>query len=576
MRFEDYPIEYAELIWAYSWLCMNFDHSCVATNLAAVPPARVRREAKRLLRYLRFMKNRGVGLANIRDSDNDAWMALFRGQSHPSRVRASSVPKRLHIYRDYLDVDMPAEGPWRDREANEVLGKREQTFVNTTNRVPRSIMDPMLRWALLYVDVAFEDVLRIARGDRASVIRPTTGCACIPGTNVSWRSDKHRDRFRYEQIHLFVTAAYIVTAYLSGMRDCEVQAIRRGSARVKRDEEGNPYRHSIVSMAFKRQHVRGVIEEWVVLPEVHRALERVEKISDLMRELEPRFFEWPDSDLLFRRYSNVRTSVAAITIQINQWLRAFEKHATLLASDAIARAKTKKEREHIARNYLIPVHDYGRPWNWISRNFRRTIAWYIATEPFGVVAGKRQFGHVQETTFQGYAGSWKAGFRDEIEVARQIGKTRDIVEMYAHVRNGGTLGGPKGKELADEFRAVAAKLGDLPGQVVDEKRLLGMLKNATREIYPGLLNDCYFDRATALCLHRPGLKGRDKPYFAQCDWEKCPNSCFWGKHRAAFQSSLEHAQSLRKRPKLSKNQRTALDVVIAKYRSSLSRAEHAC
>lgn len=51
VRFEDYPIEYAELIWAYSWLCMNFDHSCVATNLAAVPPARVRREAKRLLRY---------------------------------------------------------------------------------------------------------------------------------------------------------------------------------------------------------------------------------------------------------------------------------------------------------------------------------------------------------------------------------------------------------------------------------------------------------------------------------------------------------------------------------------------
>jgi hypothetical protein len=63
----------------------------------------------------------------------------------------------------------------------------------------------------------------------------------------------------------------------------------------------------------------------------------------------------------------------------------------------------------------------------------------------------------------------------------------------------------------------------------------------------------------------------ERPLFAQCDWEKCPNSCFSNKHRAAFQLSLDEALAQRSLPKLSKNQRVALDIVIAKYRNALAR-----
>ncbi|WP_200888558.1 hypothetical protein, partial [Staphylococcus aureus] len=185
----------------------------------------------------------------------------------------------------------------------------------------------------------------------------------------------------------------------------------------------------------------------------------------------------------------------------------------------------------------------------------------------------RQFGHVREVTFEGYAGSVEAGFRDEVEAARAAGKMRDLIDMYTDVKAGARLGGPMGAKLEADFRHIAEVLGDLPGKVVDEKRLAQMLKNVAREVYPALINDCFFDAATARCLKRPEVKSLQKPYFAQCDWTKCPNSCFWRKHKPMIERSLAEAVEYRKRPRISKNQRLALDSVIAQYRRALKQTQ---
>ncbi len=46
-------------------------------------------------------------------------------------------------------------------------------------------------------------------------------------------------------------AAYVVCAYLTGMRDCEVQAMQRGCVSVTRSEDGLIMRHRVQSTAYR-------------------------------------------------------------------------------------------------------------------------------------------------------------------------------------------------------------------------------------------------------------------------------------------------------------------------------------
>jgi hypothetical protein len=46
----------------------------------------------------------------------------------------------------------------------------------------------------------------------------------------------------------------------------------------------------------------------------------------------------------------------------------------------------------------------AKPWHLTTVQFR-TLAWHIAHQPFGVVAGARQYQHARIAIFEGYAGS---------------------------------------------------------------------------------------------------------------------------------------------------------------------------
>ncbi len=578
MQHANYPPEFADLVWEYSWLCMNFDHSGLPVRIEPIPPGGVKKEATRLVRYLRFMQSRNVDLAQVSDEDNDAWMANFKERDYSTRVRNSSIPKRLYCYRHSLSFQVSNVEPWKFREPRDVLGKAPLTGENTTERVPRSILDPMMRWALFLTEQASDDMMAIAEAAHRNGCSGPSHFACFPGTNTPWRARESLSHWRQRahEINYFTTAVYIVTAYLSGMRDGEVQAITKGSRRVRRDSEGTPYRFFVRSTAVKtRGSNRGAKRVWVVLPEVYYALEKLERFYDLMFELKRSAFHTRDSRLLFRRYSRIKSPYSAVTSSINQWLKDFESYVNMLALEASKRAASKNDANIINNLYVVPPKVDGTRWRWISKQFRRTVAWYIANEPFGVVAGMRQFGHVRETTYQGYAGRWEAGFRDEIDAAREVGKMHDLLEMYETVRDGGSLGGPKGKVLEAEFRNIAASLGDLPGVIVDDKRLLGMLKNCAVQVYPGIINDCFFDASTAQCLANVKSGKRDRPIFARCDEAKCPNSCFWHKHQPALLLAIDDAKRMQKVQRLSKHQRGALDYVISKYKKLIGTISHA-
>jgi hypothetical protein len=582
--FKDYEESIREIVRAYAWCGMNYDHSAFEGDAKSIAPVRLKKDLLILRRYLHFMSNHTSG--KITDKDNNAWLAQSTDRSYSTRLRASMVPRRLYWYRHRLPINVMESQPWSDRTVSELLGPPPQLDENATERVPREIIEPMMRWALFYVNIAAKDIFSVLkmlpRHDDLNWrhLNLKFAFSRFPETSVPWQSAK--DYVPGKEVRMLVVACYILSAYLSGMRDGEVQSIRHGKWGVKKDNRGIPYRYWVKGTAFKRKgEVKAKERIWIVTPEVHRALEVLTELAALMIEIQTQDPDLKNGQLLFRRFTDIKrpkgpnaSPDASLRQEIGVWINDFQSHVCGLTQSAIDRARSAKNRTSISSQFAIPVGKEGAPWRWTTKQFRRTIAWYIANEPFGTVAGMRQFGQTREVIFQGYAGSPEGGFRDEVERMRLIGQMRDILDMYQDVKQGARLGGPTGARLEKELAAIAKQLGDLPGKVVDESRLLGMLKNVAKVVYPGLLNDCFFDSATALCLKKRGTENYDRPLFAQCDWEKCANSCYSKKHREAFQLSLEDAIAHRSLRGLQKNQRLALDIQIGKFRHAIARIDN--
>ncbi|WP_246673880.1 hypothetical protein [Mesorhizobium sp. B2-7-3] len=130
---------------------------------------------------------------------------------------------------------------------------------------------------------------------------------------------------------------------------------------------------------------------------------------------------------------------------------------------------------------------------------RRTVAWYIANRPFGTVAGNPVQARLRRHV-RGLAGSSQADFRLAVERERALGQLDDIVAHYeAFLRQEGPAG-PGAARLRRECARVEGELGDLPGRIMDRKRLRTMLAHLGRTLHVGFLNDCLFDAATALYL----------------------------------------------------------------------------
>ncbi|WP_348626127.1 hypothetical protein [Rhizobium sp. 9140] len=77
-----------------------------------------------------------------------------------------------------------------------------------------------------------------------------TPVSILPETGKPWRSRFDARTLATEE-RMLQSAAYILCAYLTGMRDCEVQAMRRGCLSVARSKDGMIMRHCVRSVAYK-------------------------------------------------------------------------------------------------------------------------------------------------------------------------------------------------------------------------------------------------------------------------------------------------------------------------------------
>ncbi|OZC56420.1 hypothetical protein CH278_23765 [Rhodococcus sp. 05-2254-5] len=299
-------------------------------------------------------------------------------------------------------------------------------------------------------------------------------------------------------------ACYVIIAFLSGMRDSEIKHLQRGCISVKRDPHGRPYRWMMTSLAFKGERdPTGVQVTWVVGAPAARAVAVLELLQP---GNETRLFA-PST-----HGTAVRIGKTAAHVNLT---KTTNDHINNLVSwiDGYCRA------HGLAEN--IPAVN-AQTWRLTTRQFRRTLAWFIARQPGGSIAGAIQYRHQAVQMFEGYAGTSDSGFRAEVESEVALARGEGLMAMIdTHEHT--DLVGP----AADEARRRLSELESnirYQGQVVtDRRRHDRLIRRFDPAIYPGRYATCVYDPDKALCTRAQNLSGQNAPTLGDCRPLECRN-----------------------------------------------------
>jgi integrase len=533
-----------------------------------------------------------------------------------------SVTVRLALCGGFLTHDRLDVTPWRGKTPYVVAGVVEATE-GATPRIPEDVLAGLLRWSRFYVEVAAADILaataeiagmtarregppnklerwltgRRAAGRGLPAVRAPVGAegtdalaevvdlplvarmaglttpqrlktpagrrlieeavnelglelggldtapSVDPSTGLPWRAPFSPSDLVVER-RMLQAACYVIVSYLSGMRDSEVQELRRGCHEVARSEDGVIERQKLRGRTFKGHGPQGREATWVVIDPVGRAVEMLEAL-DRQDHLfnAPATWTYPKADNAPAR--------ARLGPGVVRQLNDFQDHVNATQS-----------REGVA---AIPMHE-ARPWHFSTAQFRRTLAWHIANQPFGTVAGMLQYQHVSVATFEGYVGESASGFRREVEGQRRLAALDDLVEDYWDYVAGMPSTGAGAARRDALFAHAKASVDE--GAVVDDGRVRAMLKSSARTLYPGVLNDCFFERETALCLRSAG-QGGNEPLAPFCQPDRCGNSVITAGHVPHWEAAIGDVRVHLSRKNLAQNQRTALRVKLQEMEAAI-------
>lgn len=285
-----------------------------------------------------------------------------------------------------------------------------------------------------------------------------TSISLLPETGRPWRPRFDAKTLAQEE-RMLQSAAYVLCAYLSGMRDCEVQAMQRGCLSITRSEDGLIMRHRVRSVAYKGKSSHGQAAEWITIEPVAKAVEVLERLSFPAATARGLTTLWP----VLAAKSVCKDHLSA---EIVRQLNLYRDHLNELFG--------------AVNEPVIPTSPEGKPWRITTRQFRRTIAWHIANRPFGTIAGMIQYKHASVAAFEGYAGSSKSGFRAEVESQRALGQLDDLLVYFDERQTGSMLSGPAASRISKALDAATAELGLLPAMVADRARLRTMLASLAR------------------------------------------------------------------------------------------------
>ena len=453
------------------------------------------RQCKRLKNYFERLRNDGRGVP--------IWVTTHNGTflQHP-KTGNISPPINSHLLNLHIGIDVKAE---------------PKMHIQLSGDMSRQIR-------------AAVSELGVEAGGM------NTPISYLAESGKPWRSRFDIKALAQEE-RMLQSAAYIVCAYLTGMRDCEVQAMQRGCLSLTRSEDGIIMRHRVRSVAYKGKSSQGEPADWITIEPVARAIEVLERLSFRAASARGLTTLWPV--LAAKSVSKDHLS-AEIVPQLNHY------------------------RDHLNDLFgtpdqpVIPNDAEGKPWRITTRQFRRTIAWHIANRPFGTIAGMIQYKHASVAVFEGYAGSSRSDFKAEVESQRSLGQIDDLLIYFDQRKAGESLSGPAATRIAKTLDHISGDLDALPAMIADRSRLRTMLASLARTLHVGVLADCFFDPGTALCLKQVSSTNDKIPLPSLCQPTHCPNACITARHRPAWLRSANEISELLQEKRLPLLQRKVL------------------
>jgi hypothetical protein len=321
-------------------------------------------------------------------------------------------------------------------------------------------------------------------------------------------------------------ACYIVIAFLSGMRDSEVKHLRRGCVEVRRDGNGHPYRWQVKGRAFKGENdPAGTHATWTIGDPAARAIAVLERAQGSRTDWLFGALRGGSGAGPAGRSGNAALTLASTNGQLNRFVRWVNEYC-----------------QARGRDDAIPNVD-GQPWNVTTRQFRRTLAWYIARRPGGTIAGAIAYRHHSLQMFEGYAGTSDSGFRAEVEAEEALARAEHLLAMIDRHEHK-TLVGPAAADAQQRLTELAERARFAGAVITDRHRLQRLMKQHEPAIYPGRYVTCVYEHAKAQCRPQIGSDGSSTaPDLAGCKPLTCRNVALTADNLAAWREELTIIES---------------------------------
>lgn len=303
-------------------------------------------------------------------------------------------------------------------------------------------------------------------------------------------------------------ACYVVLAALTGMRDSEIQSLRRGAAgTVMVDGHGQVV--TIRGVQFKGERsAYGRERTWYAIDPVARAIEVLTSLA-------------VHDQLLFARLSSRGAPGGHIPTGRRPGAYGPSRDIGRLVAWVNADRETR-----VGRGWGVgeSIDLGGGPIN--QRVLRRSFAVYAATYPEAEIGLGIQLGHAALRMTSGYYSDSTRQTAAMIEDERVKAVSENLRDL---LRPGAPLDGP----AAERLRAFRAEVSADPATVARRLRRLAS------SYHLGTLNDCFYDPGTARC-------GSDGPHLSErvCRSTACPNAVESVHHLPGWERLLADQEQL--------------------------------
>jgi hypothetical protein len=411
-----------------------------------------------------------------------AWKAH---QAIPKSARGGNAAKRLQEW-----IDLGNKIPLSTGVGLQSGAQRGQVCVNLLCRMV-GINTVTLRRAHKSHDEAAIRIVEAAATNPATsalggIFTPTVLVEHPDGTESTWISEIGSAEVRYLKCVLR-GSCWVLIAALTGMRDSEIQGLRRGAVT---ERDGLP---ALRSIQFKgHDSDLGLDREWWAPAPVLDAVRTLERLST-----NDRLFSFGDDDDCVYQHER---DVALLVEFINGDPAQRYGRGQGLGLDPIDLSSR------------VPIN---------QQTLRRSFAVLAAQHPGAELGLGIQLGHAALRMTSGYASDSSQQAVGLFNDARRAA-ARD--QAAAIITGAAPVSGKQAGELA-VFRAQV---------ITDDTRADAIVESLADRYHVGTFNDCMFSAERAAC-------GSDGPHLASqhCATSECANALFLTRHRDTVQAQID-------------------------------------